>query len=68
MAARGRDILRISVQAMYQVGIIGTQRRGQLAIATTDMDDDATLDTGGAKNFVGRWTSGGRTGDQDGRQ
>ena len=61
------DVLRIRVEAVDEVAVVGTQGGGQLAVAAADVDHQAALDAGGVEDFLRR-RSRGRDGRGEKRQ
>ena len=48
------DGLRIDVEAMYQIAVVGPQRDGQLARSAPDMCDQPAVDAGGFQDLLRR--------------
>ena len=44
MAAGRGHVLRVAVQTTNEVALVGSKRRGELAVAASDMHDHTTLD------------------------
>ena len=46
------NVVLAAVHPVDQVAIVGTQRRGEFAVAAVDVHDQAALDAGGVQDLV----------------